>query len=204
MSDMYVIVGLGNPGTQYARTRHNAGWLVIDELARRYSIDLGRRAFEAKLGNGMAGEYRVTLMKPQTFMNLSGRSVASLVNYHQVPLEHLLIICDDLNLPLGRMRMRVGGSDGGHNGLKSIAQSLGSKDYPRLRFGVGEPPREEREERGTRDYVLKPFAATEQPLVESVVSHAANCVETFIRSGPELAMNQFNGLDLGSDSGGAK
>ena len=189
---MYLIVGLGNPGTQYARTRHNAGWFVIDELARRHGIDLGRKSFESNLGNGIISEQRATLAKPLTFMNLSGRAVSSILRYHNIPLEHLIVICDDLNLPLGRLRLRAGGSDGGHNGLKSVAQSLASTSYARLRFGVGEPPRPEREERGTADYVLKSFAPAEWPLVESTTARAADCIETFIRDGAEAAMNQFN------------
>lgn len=192
MSAPFLIVGLGNPGTQYARTRHNAGWMVIDELARRHGIDLSRKSFDARIGGGLIVETRVTLVKPQTFMNLSGRSVAAASRFHNIPVSQILVICDDLNLPLGRLRLRIGGSDGGHNGLKSVAQMLGSKEYPRLRFGVGEPPREEREQRGTVDYVLHPFAPAEWPVVEEMVARSADCVEVFVRDGAEAAMNQFN------------
>jgi PTH1 family peptidyl-tRNA hydrolase len=189
---MFLIVGLGNPGAQYARTRHNAGWFVIDELARRHTIDLGRRAFEAKMGSGMVADKRVTLVKPQTYMNLSGKSVAGIAHYHQIPVENVLVICDDLNLPLGRLRLRAGGSDGGHNGLKSIHQMLASKDYPRLRFGVGEPPREERQERGTKEFVLAPFSSDEWPVVDKMTFRAADCVELFTREGVAAAMNKYN------------
>lgn len=192
MSAPFLIVGLGNPGTHYARTRHNAGWMVVDELARRHGIDLSRKTFEARIGSGLIADTRVTLIKPQTFMNLSGRSVAAASRFHNIPVGQILVICDDLNLPLGRLRLRIGGSDGGHNGLKSVAQMLGSKEYPRLRFGVGEPPREEREERGTVDYVLRPFAPAEWPVVEDMVARSADCVEVFVRDGAETAMNQFN------------
>lgn len=189
---MYLIVGLGNPGAQYARTRHNAGWFVIDELARRHAIDISRKSFDARLGSGLIAEQRVVLAKPQTFMNLSGRAVSAILRYHNITLDHLLVVTDDLNLPLGKLRLRVGGSDGGHNGLKSVAQSVASKDYPRLRFGVSEPPRAEREQHGTADFVLRPFTPDEWPVVERVTGRAADCVETFIREGAEAAMNQFN------------
>ena len=189
---MFLIVGLGNPGAQYARTRHNIGWLVLDELSRRFAIQLSRTNCEAKIGGGLIGEQRVTLVKPQTFMNLSGRSVAALMRYQNVPRERVLIITDDLNLPVGRLRLRPNGSHGGHNGLKSIAQHLGGDQYARLRFGVGEPPQIERDERGTKDFVLRPFRSEELPSIEAAISRAADAVETFIGEGLEIAMNRFN------------
>src|SRR5438552_2440417 len=130
---MFLIVGLGNPGTQYAKTRHNAEWFVIDELARRHSIELVKKNADYKVGLGLIGEEKIALVKPQTFMNLSGRAVQSLKNFYRVELDHILVLSDDLNLPLGKLRFRGSGSDGGHNGLKSIAKMLGSKEYPRLR-----------------------------------------------------------------------
>ena len=189
---MHLVVGLGNPGVQYSRTRHNVGWFVIDELARRHSIDLSRKNCDARIGTGILAEQRVLLAKPQTFMNLSGRAVAPLLRYHNIEVNRLLVICDDLNLPLGKLRVRSSGSDGGHNGLKSVAQMIATKDYARLRFGVGEPERTERAERGTADYVLRPFTADEWPVVDSTVARAADCVETFVRDGVMAAMNQFN------------
>jgi peptidyl-tRNA hydrolase, PTH1 family len=189
---MYLIVGLGNPGARYARTRHNVGWMVLDELARRHHVDLSRKAHEAHLGSGLIGGHRVLLAKPLTFMNLSGRSVSALLRYHNVEPRHLLVVCDDLNLPLGRLRLRRGGSDGGHNGLKSISQTLSTIEYPRLRFGVGEPPREERMERGTADYVLSTFTPDEAGVVADVVARAAACAEVFMGEGVEAAMNRFN------------
>lgn len=189
---MYLIVGLGNPGARYARTRHNVGWMVLDELARRHHIDLSRKAHDAHIGGTLWGEQRVMLARPLTFMNLSGRAVSALLRYHNVEPHQLLIICDDLNLPLGRLRLRRGGSDGGHNGLKSISQALSTNEYPRLRFGVGEPPREERVERGTADYVLSVFTPDEARAVEETVNRAADCAEVFVREGVEAAMNRFN------------
>jgi PTH1 family peptidyl-tRNA hydrolase len=189
---MFLIVGLGNPGSQYAKTRHNAGWFVIDELARRFSIDLVKKNADYKVGLGLIGEQRIALVKPQTFMNLSGRAVQSLKNFYRVELDHILIVSDDLNLPIGKLRFRGGGSDGGHNGLKSIAQMLGSKDYPRLRFGVGEPPTPEREQSGTAGFVLRPFAPDEWSAIEETTRRAAEGVECFVRDGLPLAMNRFN------------
>lgn len=189
---MFLIVGLGNPGVQYARTRHNIGWLVLDELGRRWSIELSRTNCEAKVGGGLIGEQRVTLAKPQTYMNLSGRSVAALMRYQNVSPNRVLVITDDLNLPVGKLRLRANGSHGGHNGLKSIAQHLGGNEYARLRFGVGEPSQNEREEKGTKDFVLRPFASDEMPAIEAAISRAADCVETFVREGVEIAMNRFN------------
>jgi PTH1 family peptidyl-tRNA hydrolase len=189
---MFLIVGLGNPGAQYARTRHNIGWLVLDELSRRWSIQLSRTNCEAKVGGGLIGEQRVTLAKPQTFMNLSGRSVAALMRYQNVPQGRIIIITDDLNLPVGKLRLRANGSHGGHNGLKSIAQHLGGNEYARLRFGVGEPPQNERDERGTKDFVLRPFMPDEMPDVEAAITRAADCIETWLREGVEIAMNRFN------------
>jgi PTH1 family peptidyl-tRNA hydrolase len=189
---MLLIVGLGNPGAKYARTRHNIGWLVLDELIRRHGIDLSRKAHEAMTGTGLIGEQKVLLAKPQTFMNLSGKSVSALSRYNRIEPQGLLVVCDDLNLPMGKLRLRKEGSDGGQNGLKSVSQMLGSQGYPRLRFGIGEPEREERVQRGTADYVLSPFTAEEWPSVEEAIARAANCVETWVKSGIEPAMNEFN------------
>jgi len=189
---MYLLVGLGNPGVQYVRTRHNIGWFVLDELARRHGIEFSRKNCDARVGSGIIAEQRVMLAKPQTFMNLSGKSVAPLLRYHNIGISQLLVICDDLNLPLGKLRVRSSGSDGGHNGLKSIAGMIATTNYTRLRLGVGEPERTERAERGTADFVLRPFLPDESPAVESTTARAADCVETFVRDGTTAAMNQFN------------
>ena len=189
---MFLVVGLGNPGAKYARTRHNAGWMVLDELARRHNLDFSRKAHEAQVATWLLGADRVLVAKPQTFMNESGRAAGALLRYNRIVLPHLLVICDDLNLPVGKLRLRPGGSDGGQNGLKSVARSLGSTDFARLRFGVGEPARDERETRGTADFVLRPFDDTEQALVNETIARAADCVETWLREGLATAMNRFN------------
>lgn len=191
---MFLIVGLGNPGAQYARTRHNAGWFVIDELARRFEAGAMKKQHEALTASILIDQKRVTLVKPQTFMNLSGRAVSALMRYGRIEAANVLVISDDLNLPLGRLRLRVAGSDGGHNGLKSITQMLGSNEYARLRFGVGEPPREDRRERGTVDHVLSAFGANEWPVVEAATQRGADCVEWVVTQGVQAAMNRFNAV----------
>ncbi len=190
---VFLIVGLGNPGLQYARTRHNAGWFVIDELARRHEVSLVKKNADYKLGLGMIGEHKIGLVKPQTYMNESGRAVASLKHFYRLEVAQILVLTDDLNLPLGKLRLRGSGSDGGHNGLKSIAGSLGSREYARLRIGVGEPPREERERAGTANFVLRPFGVDEWPLVEEITARAADCAQSWIENGVAETMTRFNG-----------
>jgi PTH1 family peptidyl-tRNA hydrolase len=194
---MHLIVGLGNAGAKYARTRHNIGWLVLDELARRHDIRIERKQCDARVGGGAftlpdGAMARVLLAKPQTYMNLSGRAVNALMHFYRIDRKKLIVITDDLNLPLGKLRLRASGSNGGHNGLGSIEQSLSSKVYSRLRIGVGAPPEVERRERGTASFVLRPFAAEEMPEVEAAIARAGDCVEAFVRFGVEAAMNEFN------------
>jgi PTH1 family peptidyl-tRNA hydrolase len=190
---MILIAGLGNPGTQYAETRHNIGWMVLDELSRRHQIPIIKSQLEALTGSGSIGEQKVLLVKPLTFMNLSGRAVAALAKYYQIEIEDILIICDDLNLDLGRLRLRGSGSDGGNNGLKSVAASLKTKDYARLRCGVGQPSGEERQQRGTVDFVLSKFSADEAGALQEEIARAADCAEAFCQHGTATAMNRFNG-----------
>lgn len=190
---MILIVGLGNPGPQYAQTRHNIGWMVLDELARRHAIPVIKSQLEALTGSGQIGEQKVLLAKPLTFMNLSGRAVAALARYYQIELANILVVCDDLNLDLGRLRLRPSGSDGGNNGLKSIAASLQTTDYARLRCGVGQPSTEERQQRGTVDFVLSKFSAEEAGALQEEIQKAADCVEAFCEHGTATAMNRFNG-----------
>lgn len=190
---MILIVGLGNPGSRYENTRHNIGWMVLDELSRRHQIAITKSQQEALTGSGHMGEQKVLLAKPMTFMNLSGRAVAGLKHYYQLELSHIMVICDDLNLPLGRLRLRASGSDGGNNGLKSVAASLKTKEYARLRCGVGAPSAEERRQHGTVDFVLSQFSAEEAGDLQEEIARAADCVEAFCREGLEIAMNRFNG-----------
>lgn len=189
---MFLITGLGNPGQQYAKTRHNIGWFVLDELARRHNLEFVKKNGDYKTAAGTIGEDKIVLVKPQTYMNLSGKAVAALKHYYRVEPENIIVITDDLNLPLGKLRLKASGSDGGHNGLKSVAQMLGGTNYPRLRIGVGEPAREEREASGTAGFVLRPFTSDEWPAVDEATAKAADCVELWIKQDIQAAMNLFN------------
>ena len=192
---MHIIVGLGNPGAQYERTRHNIGWMILDEIARRHAIEINKRQCEARIGSGFLAHDNATkilLAKPLTYMNLSGRSVQALLRFYNVEIGNLLIVTDDLNLPTGKLRLRAGGSDGGHNGLKSITQMLGTKEFARLRFGVGAPHAHERQERGTADFVLRAFDKAESDEVALSIQNAADCIEHWTQNGVESAMNRFN------------
>jgi PTH1 family peptidyl-tRNA hydrolase len=163
--------------------------MVIDRLAETRAISLSRRAFHSRSGEGKVGAEQILLAKPQTYMNLSGNAVREIVKFHQASLEDILIICDDLNLPPGKIRLRPQGTDGGHKGLKSIIHNLGKQNFPRLRLGIGAPPPDLAAEK----YVLSRFSRSERPAVEEALSRAAECALTWIYYGPEEAMNRFNG-----------
>lgn len=179
------MAGLGNPGREYDRTRHNVGFLVIDELAARAGVKLEEnRAWRSRHGRTADGCH---FLQPLTFMNLSGESVAGIARYFKIPAAELLVVSDDTALPLGRLRIRPGGSDGGHNGLRSIIEHLDTSDFPRLRIGVGSAPGSE-----LSSHVLGRFAPEEEPAVQAAVRRAADAVETARSHGLETAMNRFN------------
>ena len=182
-----LVVGLGNPGRQYERTRHNVGWLVVDELARRLDGSW-RSKFSGRLAEVRLDGRKLALLKPETFMNDSGRSVGAAARFFKVDPEGLLVVHDDVDLEAGRLQARAGGGLGGHNGLRSLAQTLGTQDFQRLRIGVGRPGRGDR--RSVADYVLAPFGADED--VGEVVSRSAEAVETIVRDGLEAAQQRFN------------
>jgi PTH1 family peptidyl-tRNA hydrolase len=185
---MKVVVGLGNPGKKYDGTRHNVGFLVIDALAKGPGVSGFQHRFEADIAEANEAGEKTLLVKPMTFMNLSGRAVRQIVDYYQVPLENLLVVCDDVNLPLGKLRFRAKGSAGGHNGLKDIENHLGTQEYARLRIGVGAPPEE-----GMVDYVLGRFRPSERPVMEEALSQAVQGVVVWLHQGIGPAMNQYNG-----------
>ncbi|MEQ1907072.1 MAG: aminoacyl-tRNA hydrolase [Pirellulaceae bacterium] len=185
---MKVIVGLGNPGDRYARTRHNVGYEVIDELVRRHFLSKPRIKFEAEAWELELGSERHWLLKPLTFMNNSGRSVRQCVEFFQIPAEELLVICDDLNLPLGQLRIRASGSDGGQKGLRDIRQQLGTEQYARLRIGIGRPPGQ----MDAADFVLSKNSKSEATTIEHAIVTAADGVELWSRSGIAVAMNRIN------------
>jgi peptidyl-tRNA hydrolase len=185
----YLLVGLGNPGREYRANRHNLGFMTVDQLSQVLSIRLSRVQSKALVGIGFQDTNKVILAKPQTFMNLSGQAVSSLLRFYKIPLERLLVIHDELDLPLGTLRLRPGGGSAGNRGLASIIQQLGTQEFPRLRIGVGHPPGQ----MSGADYVLQDFPPAEQELLEMVLKRAVEAAQVFIKSGLETAMNQYNG-----------
>ena len=185
---MKMVVGLGNPGPQYQRTRHNVGWEVLAELARRHGGGSPKVRHDAELVELFLGSEKVLLVAPQTYMNLSGRSVQPLADFYQLPLGDLLVVCDDMNLDLGRLRMRASGSAGGQKGLADILQRLGTEDVPRLRIGIGRPPGR----MDPSDYVLSKFRKEESEEIEHAVLAAADGVEGWVREGLTPTMNKVN------------
>jgi PTH1 family peptidyl-tRNA hydrolase len=183
-----VIVGLGNPGGEYAQTRHNVGFWCVDILAKEHSIALGRRHRTALVGEGVIAGSRVALAKPRTYMNLSGEAVRYLLARYRVSPRQLLVIYDDMDLPLGKLRLRPSGSAGGHNGIKSIIQATGSQEFPRIRIGIGRPA----EGLVGREHVLGHMSSEERKAAEDAVRRAAEAVAFILTEGIEAAMNRFN------------
>lgn len=185
-SELRLIVGLGNPGEKYARTRHNAGYMVAETLAQRHGIRFGKSKHRAEVGRGTINGVPVLLALPLTYMNESGNAVSRLVHYYRVPLDRLLVMCDEIDLPFGTLRLRPSGSSAGHRGLQSIIQALGTDAFARLRVGVGRPPGE-----GVH-HVLGPFSADEARLVPALIDTAADAVTVALVQGMEVAMNRYN------------
>lgn len=186
---MYIIAGLGNPDRQYQNTRHNIGFDVIDAIANRYGIAMGEKKHRAVIGKGYIAGQKVVLVKPQTYMNLSGESVRAVIDFYKVDEKHeLIVISDDVSLDVGRIRIRKKGSAGGHNGLKNIIQHLGHDEFMRVRMGVGEKP----QGRDLADYVLGHFAPEEREVMDESVKNAAGAIEVMITQGPDAAMNLYN------------
>src|SRR3954469_12417086 len=183
-----LVVGLGNPGSKYEGTRHNIGFEVVDRLAKGGSGATFARKFDGLVAEAEIDFHRVLLLKPETFMNLSGRSVRQAVRFYKVELADLLVVCDDLNLPLGKLRLRGGGSDGGQKGLRDISAQLGSEDYARLRIGVGD-----RGPIDASDFVLSRFRSTERPAIDDALILASQAVAVWATQGLAAAMNRFNG-----------
>ena len=191
MENMFLIVGLGNPGAEYAKTRHNAGFLLVEKLAERWKAGWTlEKKFNARVAKAERNEGRVRLCEPQTFMNSSGESVGPLIQFFRVPHNRLLVAVDDADIPFGEIRLRPGGSSGGHHGLESIEQHLGTREFARLRIGIGRKDGA----REITDYVLGRFSAAETELAEKVLSAAADQTEVWLKAGIQKAMSQFNGL----------
>ena len=185
----WLVVGLGNPGSQYDNTRHNAGFLVADELARRGGFAIQRVRFKALTAAAQVGGQGVLMMKPTTYMNLSGEAVGDAVRFYKLTPDRVLVISDDVDLPLGKLRLRAGGSAGGHNGLKSIIRHLGDDRFPRLKVGVGSKPHPDYD---LADWVLGKLQGEDKKVMDETVRRAADAVECFLKDGPQKAMNQFN------------
>lgn len=184
---MYIIAGLGNPGAKYEGTRHNVGFSVIDALAEAHNISVDKKQFKGLTGRGMIAGEQVLLLKPLTFMNLSGESLRAAFDFYKPDTDQMLVIFDDISLETGQLRIRKKGSAGGHNGVKSIIAHLGTTEFPRIKVGVGEPKRGE-----LVDFVLGHFHGEDAAVMKEAVKTAAGAVETFLGEGPEAAMNIYN------------
>ncbi len=187
--ELSLIAGLGNPGPQYAANRHNIGFRCLDRLAAAHGLTFDRRQKRALTARGVIAGREVLLVKPQTFMNESGRAVVPLARFYKVPPARLLVVYDDLDLPPGTLRLRPSGGSGGHRGMRSIIAQLGSQEFPRLRIGIGRPP-------GRMDpaaYVLQDFAPEEWPLMEETLARAIAAIEVWLTEGLDAAMSRYNG-----------
>jgi peptidyl-tRNA hydrolase, PTH1 family len=186
---MYIIVGLGNPGKKYEATRHNIGFMAIDQIADKYNISVDKERMKAYIGEGNINGEKVVLVKPQTYMNLSGEAVGALARWYKVEPEHIITIYDDMDIEVGRIRIRKQGRAGGHNGIKSLIQHLGTENFPRVKLGIGRP---NIPGMNTADYVLGVIPKEEVPRVEEVLEAAVNSIEYALEHNIDLAMNKFN------------
>ena len=183
---MYIIVGLGNPGSKYENTRHTMGFKAIDAMASEFGIDVNRAKFKGLIGEGRIGSEKVILLKPQTYMNLSGQSVREIMNFYKIPEENLIVIYDDFDLPIGSIRVRKSGGPGTHNGMKSVIQELGSRKFPRVRVGIGSS------DGSTIQFVIGKVGKDEQQILNEAAEAAASAAADIIRIGIENAMNIHN------------
>jgi len=194
---MYVIVGLGNPGKRYEHTKHNIGFMTVDLLAENHGIKVNKIRHKALVGEGMISGQKVLLAKPQTFMNLSGNSVREIVEYYKTDPQQMIVVYDDVDIEMGRIRIRKRGSAGSHNGMKSIIYDIKSDDFPRIRIGIGAERR-----MGLADYVLGGFGKDEKGIMENAVTRAAQAIERILSSGIDDAMNEFNVWESNADKNG--
>jgi len=186
--DPWLVVFLGNPGSEYDNTRHNTGFMVADAFERKFDVRINRLKFRALTGSTVLHGSKVILMKPQTYMNLSGDSVIEAYHFYKVSPEHVLVVSDDVSLPVGKLRVRRSGSAGGHNGLKSIIQNLGTDGFPRIKVGVGVPPKEF----DMKDWVLGKFHGEDLKTMQQAAERAAEAVDCYIQNGPDKTMNMYN------------
>ena len=189
-SESWLIVGLGNPGKDYAHTRHNCGFRAIDILAEKLGCKIDKGKFQGLYGQAVKDGKKLFLLKPQTYMNLSGRSVLQMSAYYNIPPQRIIVLFDDISLEPGRLRVRADGSAGGHNGIKSIIGELGSQEFPRVKIGVGGKPHPEQD---LADWVLSPFSSSEEKLLETALNNAADAALCIIEKSVSDAANRFNG-----------
>ena len=189
-NDIWLIAGLGNPEPKYDGTRHNAGFAALDYLAGKWGISVSKTKFQGLWGQGEVDGHKVVLLKPLTYMNLSGDSIGPLAGFFKIPADHVIVLCDDITQNPGKLRIRPSGSAGGHNGLKSIIQHLGTDQFPRIKVGVGQKPHPDYD---MADWVLSKFAGEDLKTITEAIRKAADAVECLIQEGPDKAMNRFNG-----------
>lgn len=185
----WLIVGLGNPGKKYEGTRHNSGFMAADALSRKLNISVDRMKFHALIGDGMCGDKRIIIAKPQTFMNLSGQAVDEIMSFYKISPEHLLVMCDDISLDPGKLRIRRKGSHGGQNGMRNIIDMIGTQDFHRIKLGVGAKPNPNYD---LADWVLSHFTVNELKLMEQSVDNAAESVKLIVAGSTDKAMNLYN------------
>lgn len=186
--ERFLIAGLGNPGREYAGNRHNVGFRCVERFAAVHGLSFSKRQKKARVALGTVDDHPLVLARPRTFMNKSGQAVAPLVRFYKIPLERVLLIYDDLDLPLGTTRLRPSGGSGGHRGVRSVIQQLGSQAFARLRIGIGRPPGR----MDPADYVLQDFSAEEEVLLDEVLEHAVDAIEAWLDQGIEAAMSRYN------------
>lgn len=187
---MFLIVGLGNPGIQYENTRHNIGFNVIDNISKEYNIDINREKFKGMYGEGFIGNTKVILLKPTTYMNLSGESIRELANFYKLEDDEIIVVYDDISLDIGRLRIREKGSAGGHNGIKSIIQNLGGDKFPRVKVGVGQP------KDNLVNHVLGKFSKEDREHIEKVIPVVSDAIVEIVKNDAKESMNKFNGVNI--------
>lgn len=188
MEDLFLVIGLGNPGSRYDNTKHNVGFETVDLLADKYNIKISKLKHKALYGDGFIENKKVVLAKPQTFMNLSGESVREMIEWYKIPSQNIIIVYDDIDLQLGKIRVRPKGSSGTHNGMRSVLYHIQTEDFPRVRIGIGRPPQGWE----LADYVLSKFGGEERKIINESITQAAEAVTAILKSGPETAMNRYN------------
>jgi peptidyl-tRNA hydrolase, PTH1 family len=193
-----LVVGLGNPGAKYDRTRHNIGFEIVDALAKRYpDVSLvENRRFQGATGEFRSGTERIVLLKPSTYMNKSGQAVRAVLDWYKLSADSVLVVYDDMDLPTGKLRLRLSGGAGGHNGMKSIIAHLGTQDFPRLRVGIGSTDKGEERDQAVVSHVLGRFAPEDRKIVDAMIPMAVDAIDLSLRKGVERSMNLYNGREV--------